>query len=964
MKKTLLTLALILPTLVFASPVSVDRLTNDHIEPLVKTDYFQASYLKATSTTATSTLAGSLAVNGATRLSTSLDGLAWLTGGFVSGVATSSLGLQPVGNYITALTGEVTATGPGSVGASVADNVIDEANLKVNTATNGWGLTASSTSSGGMVWAPFVAPVILDTGTDRRYFGYDATTAAQLGDALVAAQTAAVSGDLIIVAPGAYTVPSSLGKDGVDWYFYPNAVLTGASGINVWEFYGSTEFDIDGYGQFVGNNSIGIKNGTSGYMEIHASRVVGDGIGMSAVESGTGTFRLYVYDEIVSNDYDGVWMSAQGGDMYVNTPFISAADNAIETTDGDVDIYPRISGYIGIASSTNGLNLGGFNAETDLYIGKIEKHSTSASQYAIVSNPGALGYIESPYIIGNVKLGGTRLVNSHVYGYDTATSTILLTDDTVLDNVRVTSTSTATYSITADSAMSLGVVGTFVHDRPIGPNVTVAYGPTVDSTTGTTTIPVLKVTTAINLLGTYITNLSTWFNGLFDTQLATKTTDNLTQGSTNKYNQTHTGDATGATALTLATVNSNVGSFGSATQAGTFTVNGKGLITAAGSTTVTPAVGSITGLGTGVGTWLATPSSANLASAVTGETGSGALVFGTQPTFTTDLTSPTIYGSSSSGGSLTLRSTSNATRGLINLGSYSAYDDVNGRLGIGTTSPTALLEVGTTTSGTNDALQMVVHSRGSTGTVATNYGMYDSWKSENPAGGVTEALRHVVYYAGTSDGTDAFTTYWQQTSLGGLKTILSFGAQGQPTFYRYLPTGGYSSLQAAGSYWLKKGNGTLSDGAGPRVLFQIDDNTGTGYIIGGFGAAYSFTASTSDIIFTARSGPSDTTASTKVLSAGGNRHLEYFGSAPTISTCGTTPSVVGNDNAFTITTGTGAPTACTATFASAWTNAPVCNVNLSAGTATITSVSTSAITFGFSAGLTSGKVYVGCKGYQ
>lgn len=57
--------------------------------------------------------------------------------------------------------------------------------------------------------------------------------------------------------------------------------------------------------------------------------------------------------------------------------------------------------------------------------------------------------------------------------------------------------------------------------------------------------------------------------------------------------------------LVLATVNGNVGSFGSATQAGTFTVNGKGLITAASNTTITPAVGSITGLGTGVATALA-----------------------------------------------------------------------------------------------------------------------------------------------------------------------------------------------------------------------------------------------------------------------------------------------------------------------------------------------------------------------
>lgn len=51
-------------------------------------------------------------------------------------------------------------------------------------------------------------------------------------------------------------------------------------------------------------------------------------------------------------------------------------------------------------------------------------------------------------------------------------------------------------------------------------------------------------------------------------------------------NATHTGDATGATALTLATVNANVGAFGSATQVATFTVNAKGLTTAAGNTTI------------------------------------------------------------------------------------------------------------------------------------------------------------------------------------------------------------------------------------------------------------------------------------------------------------------------------------------------------------------------------------------
>jgi len=55
------------------------------------------------------------------------------------------------------------------------------------------------------------------------------------------------------------------------------------------------------------------------------------------------------------------------------------------------------------------------------------------------------------------------------------------------------------------------------------------------------------------------------------------------------------------------------------------------------SATLTNATGlpistGVSGLGTGVATFLGTPSSANLATAVTDETGSGSLVFGTSPT--------------------------------------------------------------------------------------------------------------------------------------------------------------------------------------------------------------------------------------------------------------------------------------------------------------------------------------------
>lgn len=53
------------------------------------------------------------------------------------------------------------------------------------------------------------------------------------------------------------------------------------------------------------------------------------------------------------------------------------------------------------------------------------------------------------------------------------------------------------------------------------------------------------------------------------------------------------------------------------------------------SCTGLPISTGVSGLGTGVATFLGTPSSANLAAAVTDETGSGALVFATSPTLTT-----------------------------------------------------------------------------------------------------------------------------------------------------------------------------------------------------------------------------------------------------------------------------------------------------------------------------------------
>jgi hypothetical protein len=71
------------------------------------------------------------------------------------------------------------------------------------------------------------------------------------------------------------------------------------------------------------------------------------------------------------------------------------------------------------------------------------------------------------------------------------------------------------------------------------------------------------------------------------------------------------------------------------TGAVTLTGYVKGTGTTAMTASATVPVADVSGLGTGVATFLATPSSANLVAAVTGETGSGALVFDTSPTLVT-----------------------------------------------------------------------------------------------------------------------------------------------------------------------------------------------------------------------------------------------------------------------------------------------------------------------------------------
>ena len=290
-------------------------------------------------------------------------------------------------------------------------------------------------------------------------------------------------------------------------------------------------------------------------------------LGQNAVtKNSTGTHPLIANVYIQKQNIDtGAATLTETSNLYVE-----AGNTAISATNA-YSIHSagtvKIDGSLTVNTITSG------TAGTDSVLvesgGLIKK--ISATYYGTGSGSGTVTSIATAGTVNGITLTGGTITTS---GTVTLGGTL-----SGITNSNLSGTAGITNANLANSSLTIG-------------STNIALGATSTTLAGLTSV------TSTTFVGALTGNAST------ATAWATGRTVSIT-GDLAYTSSSLDGSANVTAAGTLATVNSNVGTFGSATQSTIQTVNAKGLTTAISNVTVTPAVGSITGLGTGVATALA-----------------------------------------------------------------------------------------------------------------------------------------------------------------------------------------------------------------------------------------------------------------------------------------------------------------------------------------------------------------------